>query len=160
GFEYLSGTSLQEKTENPNELKSFAPLYGTNHKFNGHLDYFFVGNHGNNVGLIDIYATLKYQINKWSFFATPHYFMAEADVTKPLTITTYDNLDKGLGLEIDFGLSYAAKKDMKINIGLSQMFGTETLAYIQGHSATNNYSKSGTWAYLMFVFKPNFYTTQ
>src|SRR5690625_7951864 len=41
--------------------KSFTPLYGTNHKFNGHMDYFYVGNHLNNVGLLDLYigSTIK-----------------------------------------------------------------------------------------------------
>jgi len=160
GFEYLSGTSLKDKTENPNDLKSFTPLYGTNHKFNGHMDYFFVGNHGNNVGLIDIYATLKHKMNKWSIFATPHYFRAAADVTEPLVGGGYTNLDKGLGLEIDLGLSYSAQKNMAISLGLSQMFGTETLAHLQGYTSTSNYSKGGTWAYLMFTFKPNFYTSK
>ena len=160
GFEYLSGTSLKDKTENPNDLKSFTPLYGTNHKFNGHMDYFFVGNHGNNVGLIDIYATLKHKMDKWSFFATPHYFIAAADVTEPLSGGGYTNLDRGLGLEIDLGLSYSAQKNMAISLGLSQMFGTETLAHIKGYTSTSNYSKGGTWAYLMFSFKPNFYTSK
>jgi len=160
GFEYLSGTSLKDKTENPNDLKSFTPLYGTNHKFNGHMDYFFVGNHGNNVGLIDIYATLKHKVNKWSFFATPHYFIAAADVTERIAGGAYNNLDKGLGLEIDLGISYSAQKDMAISLGLSQMFGTETLAHLQGYSAASNYSNGGTWAYLMLTFKPNFYTTE
>ena len=33
------------------ENNSFTPFYGTNHKFNGHMDYFYVGNHIGNVGL-------------------------------------------------------------------------------------------------------------
>jgi hypothetical protein len=73
GFEYLSGTSEKDKVEDPTKMKSFAPLYGTNHKFNGHMDYFYVGNHGGNVGLIDIYATFKAKFGKkWGIFVTPH----------------------------------------------------------------------------------------
>lgn len=159
GFEYLSGTSLKEKSENPNELKSFTPLYGTNHKFNGHMDYFFVGNHGNNVGLIDIYATLKVSAKKWSFFVTPHYFIAAADVNKSAA-DNYAEMDKGLGLEVDMAITYAAQKNMKFQLGLSEMFGTETLGYLQGNTNTSNYKKNGTWAYLMLTFSPNFYTSK
>ncbi|NOR87830.1 MAG: hypothetical protein GQ527_09495 [Bacteroidales bacterium] len=168
GFEYLSGTSLKDKTEDPETMKSFTPLYGTNHKFNGHMDYFFVGNHGGNVGLIDIYATLKMKLGKgWSVFATPHYFMAAADVYQLKSTdkadfdeSNYNNLSKGLGIEIDMGITYAPQKNMKLSLGISEMLGTETLGYIQGYSSTDAYSANGTWAYLMFVFKPNFYTSK
>ena len=48
GAEYLSGTDMDE---NSGDLKSFTPLFGTNHGFNGFMDYFYVGNHQNTVGL-------------------------------------------------------------------------------------------------------------
>lgn len=167
GFEYLSGTSLKDKMEDDKKMKSFTPLYGTNHKFNGHMDYFYVGNHGNNVGLIDIYATFNVKVKKWSFFLTPHYFMAAADVYKANSETKadfveadYENMSKGLGLEIDFGVTYAADKNMLFKAGISEMFGTETLGHIKGYSTTDDYNKNGTWAYLMVVFKPNFYTSK
>jgi hypothetical protein len=167
GFEYLSGTSLKDKTENPDQFKSFTPLYGTNHKFNGHMDYFYVGNHGNNVGLVDVYAKVSVKFTKkLSLFVAPHYFMAAADVykLKPTTKSdfandSYETMSKGLGFEADLGLTYAPQKNMKVVLGLSKMFGTETLGYVQGYSSADDY-KSGTWAYLMFVFKPNFYTSE
>jgi len=168
GFEYLSGRSLKDKMENPDQFKSFTPLYGTNHKFNGHMDYFYVGNHGNSVGLVDIYATVKLKFGKWSVFATPHYFMAAADVyrVKPSTTKSdfnedsYENMSKGLGIEVDMGVAYVPQKNMKFVFGVSEMIGTETLGHIQGYSSTDDYSKNGTWAYVMFVFKPNFYTSE
>lgn len=170
GFEYLSGTSLKDRTEDAQKLKSFTPLFGTNHKFNGHMDYFYVGNHGNDVGLIDIYATFKAKFSKnWGIFITPHYFMAAADVykIKDMSVTksdfneeAYDNLSKGLGIEFDFGLSYTPQKNMSFNLGISEMFGTETLGYVKGYSSTDDFNKNGTWAYLMFTFKPDFYTAE
>ncbi|HYQ56690.1 MAG TPA: hypothetical protein VEP89_05020, partial [Draconibacterium sp.] len=36
GFEHLSGTGYNES-----DYKSFTPFYGTNHKFNGFMDYFY-----------------------------------------------------------------------------------------------------------------------
>lgn len=167
GFEYLSGTSLKDKTENPDQFKSFTPLYGTNHKFNGHMDYFYVGNHGNDVGLIDIYAKVSVKFSKkLSLFVSPHYFMAAADVYKLKSTDkadfgddNYDIMSKGLGFEADLGLAYVPQKDMKIVLGLSKMFGTETLGHVQGYSSADDYG-SGTWGYLMFVFKPTFYTSE
>ncbi|MDP6922072.1 MAG: alginate export family protein [Lutibacter sp.] len=38
GTEYLSGKDMNDTSS---EVKSFVPLYGTNHKFNGWMDYFF-----------------------------------------------------------------------------------------------------------------------
>ncbi|MDZ7608893.1 MAG: hypothetical protein U5K79_25710 [Cyclobacteriaceae bacterium] len=44
--------------------KSFNPLYGTNHKFYGYMDYFYVGNshgqvgNGTTSGLIDLIKNL------------------------------------------------------------------------------------------------------
>ncbi len=168
GFEYLSGRSLKDATENPDQFKSFTPLYGTNHKFNGHMDYFYVGNHTNSVGLIDLYATVKLKFGKWSVFATPHYFMAAADVYKVKASTaksdfnedSYETMSKGLGIEVDMGVGYAPQKNMKLIVGISEMIGTETLGHVQGYSSTDAYSANGTWAYLMFVFKPNFYTSK
>ena len=46
------------------ENKAFTPFYGTNHKFNGFMDYFHVGNHANSVGLIDIYTKVKTKLGE------------------------------------------------------------------------------------------------
>ena len=62
GFELLSGTDQDGESKN----KSFTPLYGTNHKFNGWMDYFYVGNHGGSVGLVDLSFTLAYAKDKFS----------------------------------------------------------------------------------------------
>jgi len=61
GFEYLSG---KDTNDNSLKVKSFSPLFGTNHKFNGWMDYFYVGNFTNSVGLTDINMTLAYKIAK------------------------------------------------------------------------------------------------
>lgn len=166
GFEYLSGTSLKDKIEDETSMKSFTPLYGTNHKFNGHMDYFYVGNHGDNVGLIDIYATFNVKAKKWGFFLTPHYFMAAAEVykVKPTKAdfdeNAYENMSKSLGFEVDFGVTYAAQENMMFKMGVSGMFGTETMGVVKGYNSTADYKKNGSWVYVMAVFKPNFYTKE
>ena len=61
GFEYFSG---KDQKDTDSKIKSFTPLFGTNHGFNGFMDYFYVGNHLNNVGLQDAFIKLNYNINK------------------------------------------------------------------------------------------------
>jgi hypothetical protein len=136
------------------------------------MDYFYVGNHGNNVGLIDLYASFKMKFGKWGIFFNPHYFMAAADVYKPVATElksdfdekSYEKMSNSLGFEIDLGVSYAPQKNMKFVLGISEMFGNETLAYVRSgdyqYTKTDEYNHNGNWAYLMFVFKPNFYTSK
>jgi hypothetical protein len=61
-----------------------------------------------------------------------------------------------LGTEIDLVYTLAIAKDIKMNIGYSQMFGTETMEAVKGggdKSAFNN------WAWAMIAFKPQFFTS-
>src|SRR5690606_32285082 len=71
GAELLSGTDMDTTSD---KLNSFNPLFGTNHKFNGWMDYFYVGNHINSVGLLDISVPLKYQKEKVTLQLVPHLF--------------------------------------------------------------------------------------
>ncbi len=80
GYEYLSGNSQTDTSKAYSETNhAFAPLYGTNHKFNGWMDYFYVGNHGNSVGLQDIYFKVDYKKSKFIAGAAFHYFMSAAE---------------------------------------------------------------------------------
>jgi hypothetical protein len=61
GLEMISGNDADA-----GETGAFFPLYGTNHKFNGLMDYFYVGNHANSIGLVDIHASANFTLNKTS----------------------------------------------------------------------------------------------
>lgn len=151
GTEYLSGTSTQDK--GINDDKSFTPFYGTNHKFNGWMDYFYVGNHGGNVGLTDIYVPLKFKYNKWSFALIPHYFMSAAKVSEVKEDGSWNELSSGLGTEVDFTVGYTMSKAVKLQAGYSQMFATETMQVLKG----GNYNNTNNWAWVMITFKPTFF---
>ncbi len=146
GIEYLSGN---DQGSNNRENNAFNPFYGTNHKFNGWMDYFYVGNHINNVGLIDINTPIIYTKNKFSAMLIPHFFSAQG------TILNNDNsvADAYLGTEIDFTIGYKVYKNINLNLGYSQMFATESMEIIKGGSKdeTNN------WAWVMVTFKPTFF---
>ena len=61
GVEMISGNDGEA-----GETGAFFPLYGTNHKFNGFMDYFYVGNHANSIGLVDIHASANFTVSKTS----------------------------------------------------------------------------------------------
>ena len=87
------------------------------------MDYFYVGNHQNSVGLQDAYLKLNYTQNKWQFTLMPHVFSA------PNTVLDAANkkMDSYLGTELDFTASYTLQKDIVASAGYSQMFGSATL---------------------------------
>ncbi|MFL0353744.1 alginate export family protein [Xanthomarina sp. GH4-25] len=148
GGEYLSGTDMNATSS---KLKSFNPWYGTNHKFNGWMDYFYVGNHLASVGLIDINATIAYHKNKFSAKIMPHIFSSAATIVNNVG----DDMSPGLGTEIDLVFGYNFSKDINFQVGYSQMFATESMEILKGgdKDATNN------WAWAMITVKPSLFKT-
>lgn len=147
GIEYLSGTDMNSTS---NKLKSFTPWFGTNHKFNGWLDYFYVGNHSNSVGLIDINANFKYEKDKFFVIVAPHIFSSAANVVDGFN----EKMSNNLGTEIDLVFGYKIENNIKLQVGYSQMFATETMEVLKGGNKNN----SNNWAWAMFVFKPKLFT--
>lgn len=141
GYEYLSGNDIGDTSE----INAFSPLYGTNHKFNGWMDYFYVGNWGNNVGLKDLNFVLAYSKDKFSAKVIPHFFTAGADT---------GTMDDKLGTEIDFTMGYKIAKNTNFILGYSHMSGKDTLVALQGGNRENN----GNWAWVQFVFNPTIFS--
>ena len=156
GGEYLSGTTSENQAINGETDKSFKPFYGTNHKFNGWMDYFYVGSYMFNNGLIDINLPLVYKIEKFTFKLIPHYFIAAATVAQKQADGTWKDYSNGLGTEIDFTMSYALSKSMVVSGGYSQMLATETMQVLKG----GNYENTNNWAWVMFTFKPTFFQSK
>lgn len=156
GVEYLSGTSLADTQD-----KSFNPLYGTNHKFYGFMDYFYVGNPHGQVGgtpsgLIDVHLKTKFNTGqKSSLAANFHYFSSPAKIYKTAN-TAGETFGSTLGTEVDIVYSVALTKDVKFNLGYSQMFATETMEAIKGGG---DKSIMQNWAWAMIAFKPQLFTS-
>ena len=95
-YEFLSGSTGTDGKTN------FIPLLGTNHKFNGWADKFFVGNLGPQGGLKDMNARIGYKAKGFGkFLAIYHQFTA--DKVMAAGTTTSDDL----GTELD--MVYANK---------------------------------------------------
>lgn len=143
--ELLSGNDMSSTSHQNN---AFTPYYGTNHKFNGLMDYFYVGNHNNSVGLIDLSIPVKYKKDHLSIGLTAHYFLADGSI-----ISNNETLSSHLGTEIDLTCGYQFNSIFKLNAGYSQMFATNTLQALTGgnNTVTNN------WAWVMLTFKPTLF---
>jgi len=145
GFEMLSGTDQEGSSKN----NSFLPMYGTNHKFNGYMDYFYVGNHANNVGLNDIWAKAKFITGeKNNLLIKGHYFLANADLV--------NDADKYLGTEVDLVFNQELMKFVSLGVGYSHMFASESMSLIKDgttHDNTNN------WAWVQLIVDPTLFTT-
>jgi len=157
GLEFLSGTSTVEQNQSDATDHSFMPFYGTNHKFNGWMDYFFVGNYAGQNGLIDLYLPLMFKVKKWNFGMRPHYFIAAA------TVSTLDqnnqstrDFSNGLGTEIDFLVRYTISPSVNIAGGYSQMFASQTMQVVKypQNPTAEYYKNTNNWAWLMLTFKP------
>lgn len=159
GVDYASGTAHDADAKNNN---SWNPLYGTNHKFYGFMDYFYVGNvhgqNGRNTGLIDIYGKANFKLgktNKHSLLTFVHYFMSPVellDLTDPAGTRT---VDSGLGTEIDLVYKVVLTKGVSANVGYSQMFATDSMKQIKNMAdPVNGLAKTGTnnWMWLQINF--------
>ncbi len=133
GYESISGRK--------DDSAAFFPLYGTNHKFNGLIDRFYVGNHGNAGGLNDINFGAKFGLGKGSALTAKFHTFKEESLDK-------DNL----GSEID--IVFAKKfKEFKLVTGYSHFFEPSEIADTPGVKSTQN------WGWAMLIIKPKFLNT-
>ena len=151
GIEILSGTDQSTMATPGNEKNnSFTPFYGTNHKFNGHMDYFYVGNHVNSVGLVDIYAGLVFRPGKIVWNLAIHQFASHAKISDPTN--PRGTLSNNLGTEVDMNLGYKQSDLLTINAGYSQIFATASMQALKG----GDHKIVQYWAWVMLTFTPKF----
>lgn len=144
GLELISGNDADA-----GETGAFFPLYGTNHKFNGFMDYFYVGNHANSVGLLDVHISANFKLNDTSSLMVKALnFSAEQELASG---------DKSLGTEVD--LVFSKKfKGYGLAIGYSQMFTNDGMYELK--ETTKDASAGGqNWAWAMLTIKPKFLNT-
>ena len=146
GGEILSGNDQL----NPNgENNAFTPFYGTNHKFNGLMDYFYVGNHVGSVGLNDFFTKVIYKYKNFDMSLASHYFRANSKIADPQDGSK--SVDSYLGTEFDFTLGWKLKAGAAVNMGYSQMLGSSTMEILKG----GDRKASSNWIWLMITVKPS-----
>lgn len=150
GYEFLSG---KDQGSASTMVKSFNPIFGTNHAFNGFMDYFYVGNHANSVGLNDFSLKLDFPIKKVNVSVAPHFFAAPNKI-----ISGGIEQDSYLGTEIDVTGTYKLNKDIMVTAGYSQMFATDSMVALKGGTGLND--TTNNWAYLMVSINPQVFSTK
>jgi hypothetical protein len=150
GYEFLSG---KDQGSSSTMVKSFSPIFGTNHGFNGFMDYFYVGNHANSVGLNDISLKLDFPIKKVNVSVAPHFFSAPNKI-----VSGGIEQDSYLGTEIDLTAVYKVYKDITLTAGYSQMFATDSMVVLKGGTGLNDITNN--WAYVMVNINPQIFTTK
>lgn len=151
GGEILSGTS-QEATLN-DRSHSFSTLHNSNHPLNGFMDYFYAGNHEENVGLVNAFLKLNYSVGNFNFGMDNHVFFtaAPAQNMNPIPqVPGFLKADPYLGYEMDFTVKYKWIDEVMFQAGYSLLAGTETLRDLKG--ADND--KLSHWAYVMVTVHP------
>ena len=145
GAELISG----DDTTTDGETEAFLPTFGTNHKFNGFMDYFYVGNHVNSIGLFDIHASANFKLGeKSSLFAKVLNFSGEQDLPSG---------ENSLGTEID--LVFTQKfKGYALKIGYSHLFQSDGMYELKGVTEEDAASTQN-WAWAMLIIKPKFLNT-
>jgi len=142
GVEYISG---KDDDDTSSDITNFSPDYGTNHAFNGLMDYFFVGPANGNVGVMDIYLKTKFKLKKGALVANAHNFMTGSTQLNAES----RELSKSMGVELDFVYVRKLAPSVTWHVGYSQLFGTDTLLELRpGNKKMNN------WAWMMITFKP------
>ena len=145
GAELQSGNDYVAPANGEN--KAFNPLYGTNHKFNGFMDYFYVGNHINNVGLLDLNGNVKYAFTKKSnVYLALHQFFAAAEID--------DNTSKDLGFEVDLVISFKTSDFTSIQAGYSHFFTSKGIEILKNNFDGN----TNNWAWVMVTIDPALFT--
>lgn len=147
GFELQSGRAYDA---DPTENNSFNPFYGTNHKFNGLMDYFYVGNHLNTVGLMDLYAKVGMKLkDKSKITAMVHQFSTPEDISQ--------ESDNQLGTEIDLVYAHKLSSDITIKAGYSHLIVGDGMRDLGGIT-DENYDNTNNWAWMMLVVKPKLFS--
>jgi hypothetical protein len=142
GVDYFSGTSSGESLEGKN--KTFNKLYGSNHSFNGSMEYW---TRLPSQGLLDVYGSLLFKPFA-GFDATLSFHSFALPEALPETN------DRNIGSEIDLTLNYAFSPQLSLQGGWSTYFANRQTAILKEQTGIS--TQFPHWAYLMITFKPTF----
>ena len=148
GSNYISGDNKSTDGIQSN----FKKLYGTDHSFNGYMEYWKVPL---TQGLLDYYAGVTGKIGKdLSINGTYHLFNSEFSGKNKKGIS----FSKDLGSEFDLTLNYKLNAWATVQGGWSTYFinSNVLIAKDMMNSTTAPIIRTPQWAYVMFTIRPTF----
>ena len=143
GVDVVSGDDRStEKSE------TWLQPFGTNHKFYGFMDFFYVGETPA-FGLNDVYVKTVFKTGEKSkLIAFGHVFSTNQDTMN----SESQEVGGYLGSEIDLLFDYQVAKAFNLKLGYSAFFADELFeTFKAGDSGSLN-----NWAWLQLTFKPKF----
>ncbi len=150
GFPITIGADIVS-SDDPNTTDNEAWLqpFGTNHKFYGFMDFFYVGP-GEAVGLNDIYIKSVFKTGeKTKLIGFVHNFSTNQDI-----LNLDGEMESGsYGTEIDLVYNWDIAKGFNFKLGYSTIFATDLLEAYKGGDA----DEYNHWAWLQLTFKPKFF---
>jgi len=139
GADMVSGDDLTTT-----DSETWQQPFGTNHKFYGFMDFFYVGETPS-FGLNDIYAKAVVKMGGSSkLIIMPHIFTTNQDIAN----------DEGgyLGTELDLVYNLNVSKGFNFKLGYSTLFADSLFEEFKGGSS----DEFNHWAWLQLTFKPKF----
>lgn len=157
GFDYLSGDDYMPVPKQGelglpkhDEIKYFLPVYGSQHKFYGAMDFFYLSNFVNQFspGLQNAFVGADIHPVKNLKIGVSYHYLAMA--------TKLKDMDMTLGHEIEVEASYRLIKEASLSAGFSYMTGTDSMERLKRASGDG----SLRWAWFSLVISPSLFTTR
>ena len=149
GSNYISG----DNNTTDGIQSNFKKLYGTDHSFNGSMEYWKVPL---TQGLLDYYAGVNGKINKdLSLEGTFHLFDSEYSGVNKKKIA----FGKDLGSELDLVVNYKLNTWTNVQAGWSTYFANNNTLIskdIMNSATVTPATRTPQWAYIMLTIKPVF----
>ena len=129
GVDYLSGNASDDNSKD----KKFNPFSGTNHKFYGFMDYYYVG-FTPSVGLLNPYLTANVRTGeKSNLSATFHYFAPAAK------FEVGGKKHSSYGSEIDLVYNLKVQPFIGLQVGYSTYFANDGTKALKGTANQRGY---------------------
>jgi len=149
GSDYLSGKNMNSTST---KITYFNPLYGTQHKFYGFMDYFYVSSPHDNVGLSDSYLDLNLNVTeKLNWQLAVHHFESAGEIID----YSGNKASSSLGNEADLTFGYNVMKDVKLSGGYSQMVTNSSMKYVKNILPDQKMKSLQNWIWLSININPD-----
>ena len=149
GLDYLSGNDTNSSS---NKDKAFNPFSGTNHKFYGFMDHFYVS-YSPSVGLLNPYLNLNLKTSdKGSLSATGHYFRSAGKI-----LGSEDNKTRHLGVEGDLVYTHKIQQYVSLQAGYSLFIPSDSYKSLRG---LRNVRKQQDWLWCSLNINPKLFSAK
>lgn len=150
GVDYLSGNDTNSSSDKD---KAFNPFSGTNHKFYGFMDHFYVSYPSHSYGLLNPYLTLNLKTSdKGSLSATGHYFRSAGKI-----LGSEDNKTRHLGVEGDLVYTHKIQQYVSLQAGYSLFIPSDSYKSLR---SLRNVRKQQDWLWCSLNINPKLFSAK